>query len=151
MYWAGVMIGMIWEMGFYLAGPEFSENPAYLILTKWPFHPVTLPLLHTLWDGGLFLVGVWLIFITCRPPHLTRFRWRELGILILWGQASELAVELIATGTKSWVYTEQWWNPVLFKFIGSNITLAPQLIWFMAPIFFYSVALCINKNFQKTT
>lgn len=150
MYWVGVAIGMIWEIGFYSVGPEFSDKPAYLMLTELPFHPVLLPLLHTFWDGGLFIVGVWLIYLLLRPPHLTRFSWQELGIIILWGQVSELAVELIATGTKSWVYTEQWWNPVLFRFAELDITLAPQLVWLVAPIIFYLLALKINGKFSKT-
>jgi hypothetical protein len=152
MYWVGVAIGMIWEIGFYLVGPEFSDNPAYLMLTELPFPLIILPLIHTLWDGGLFLVGVWLIYLLLKPPHLTRFRWSELGVMVLWGQSSELAVELIAVGTKSWVYTKQWWNPVLFKFTGLSITLVPQLVWLVAPIVFYVLVIQINKELKiKTT
>jgi hypothetical protein len=146
LYWAGVLIGMTWEIGFYFLGPQYSDNPAYLILTHWPLHPILLPLLHTLWDGGLFLAGVGLIHLLLSPPHLVEFRWQELGVLIAWGQVSELLVELIATGTKSWVYTPQWWNPVLFRFMGEDITMVPQLIWLVAPILFYAVALPIQRR-----
>lgn len=151
MYWVGVAIGMIWEIGFYLVGPEFSDNPAYLILTELPFPLIVLPLVHTLWDGGLFLVGVWLIYLLLKPPHLTRFRWSELGIMVFWGQVSELAVELIAVGTRSWVYTEQLWNPVLFTFKGLDITLAPQLVWLMAPIVYYMLAIQIKRRLDRHT
>ena len=118
----------------------------YVMHTEFPLHPVILNLLHTLWDGGLFMAGVGLVNLFCKPPRIHRFRWRELAAMLAWGLGQELAVELIGTGGALWEYQPKWWNPVLFKFRGSNITLAPQLVWLAAPVAFYLGALKINSR-----
>ncbi len=112
-----------------------------------PFPLIFLSLLHTLWDGALFLVGVGLVYLICKPPHLTKFRWSELSVLLIWGVSSELAVELTATYSSLWEYQRKWWNPVLFKFNNQNITLIPQLVWLVAPIIFYLMALPLNRRY----
>ncbi|MBW1984781.1 MAG: hypothetical protein JRI53_08675 [Deltaproteobacteria bacterium] len=149
MFWAGVMIGLTWELGFYFTGPEFSNDPVFTHLSPWPLHPILQPLLHTLWDGGLFMIGVSLVYRFCKPPHFIRFRWQELGIMLLWGQIQELAVELIATSGNLWTYEPKWWNPVLFKFGNGVITLIPQAVWFAAPIVFYLASIIITSNERK--
>ena len=65
-------------------------------------------------------------------------------MLVVWGQAQELCVELGATAAGAWSFTPSWWNPVLFEFMGGDITLAPQLIWLVAPIVFYFGALLVQ-------
>lgn len=146
MYWTGALIGSTWELGFYIGGPERSANPIYVRKSDVPFSGVIPNLLHTLWDGGLFLIGVGLVRLLLRPPHLERFRLRELAVMLAWGQAQELAVELIGSSGGLWEYQPRWWNPVLFKFRGHNITLAPQLVWLAAPVAFYLSALAINAR-----
>jgi len=66
--------------------------------------------------------------------------------MLIWGQLSELSVELISTFSNIWEYIEYWWNPVLFVYNGHNITLLSQLIWFVAPIVFYIIAINIKKR-----
>jgi hypothetical protein len=99
------------------------------------------------WDGGLFLLGYWFITIICKGPYFAKFNIRELGILLIYGQISSFMVEMIAVASGGWEYPVTPWNPLLFKFLGGNITLGPQLIWIAAPLAFYFIALKIRPRF----
>ena len=147
MFWAGVIIGSTWEVGFYFIGPEHSSDPIYVMHSEFPGPTILLHLLHTLWDGGIFLVGAWLVKRLCRQPRFERFRWQELAVMLAWGQAQELAVELVGSSGGMWEYQPRWWNPVMFRFRGRNITLVPQLVWLAAPVAFYLAALRVNARF----
>lgn len=148
MFWAGCLIGATWEFGFYFLGPDFNASaPLFILHTEFPLPPPTMHLLHCFWDGGLFMIGVALVFWLCRPPHLERFRWQELGVMVLWGQLSELAVELVGSNGALWEYQRTWYNPVIFRINDHNITWLPQLVWLAAPVVFYFVALWINARF----
>jgi len=149
MYWAGVLTGSSWETGFYFVGPERSPDPFFVRNAEFPLPNVLLHLLHTLWDGGLFLAGVGLVRLLCKRPALERFRVRELAVMAAWGQAQELAVELAGSGGGLWEYRPRWWNPVLFSFRGHNITLAPQAVWLAASFVFYLFALGINRRLPE--
>jgi hypothetical protein len=86
---------------------------------------------HTLIDGLIFVAGAWLA---------GRFRGKELAVLLLWGQATSLAVETSSVLADAWVYvTGHWWNPTLFHVAGHPITLAPQAAWLVLPLAFYAV------------
>jgi hypothetical protein len=146
LYWVGVLLGLAWELPLSLCN-EFSLYPVANFLTPLPFHFSVIVVTHSLWDGGLFLVGVWLIYTICRSPHFSQFRSAELGVLLLWGQLSELAVEISSTFNNAWEYIPYWWNPSLFLFNGHHITLLPQLIWLVAPIVFYLLALKLRSRF----
>jgi hypothetical protein len=78
---------------------------------------------------------------------LAIFRWRELAVLVLWGQSSELAVEVVSVLNRGWVYSEAHsWNPVLFTVAGHPITIIPQLIWLAAPVAYYLGALRLVQH-----
>ncbi len=78
----------------------------------------------------------------CAPPVLAGFRWRELAILVVWGQLSALAVEVGSVLNQGWVYSGGYaWNPVLFHVDGHPITVVPQIIWLAAPVVYYLCAL----------
>lgn len=145
MFWFGVVIGLTWELPLHFAGPEYSSSPVYELMTPWPTYPILQPILHASWDGGIFLVVMFLVHHICKEPHFVRFRWSELAVLLVWGSVFELVVELSASGV-AWVYIPRWWNPALFQFRGADITLMPQLIWIAAPIVFYLVALAIRRR-----
>ncbi len=140
LFWVGALLGAVWEFGFFLVGPEFSSTPAFTRTTPWPLPAFMQPLLHTMWDGALFMMGVWLVRKLLAPPHFTGFRPSELLVLLLWGQLQELGVELMAVYGNLWTYEPTWWNPVLFRAGGGHFTLMPQLVWFVAPIVFYFIA-----------
>jgi hypothetical protein len=55
-------------------------------------------------------------------------------VLLAWGQLQELAVELSATASGAGQFTPGRWSPVLFEFGQGAISLAPQLIWLVAPV-----------------
>jgi hypothetical protein len=77
---------------------------------------------------------------------LERFRWQELTLLVIWGQASELAVEIVSVLNEGWVYSgARAWNPVLFEVAGHPITILPQLIWLAAPVAYYLCALRVVR------
>lgn len=146
MFWVGTLIGATWEIGFYFLGPYFSSAPIYVYNTAPPYPSIILHILHCFWDGGLFMVGVGLVYLILRPPHLVRFRWQELGVMVLWGVLQETAVELISIAGGMWEYVPRSYNPSLFKIGDSDFTLLPVLIWVAAPVVFYLLALPINRR-----
>jgi hypothetical protein len=97
------------------------------------------------------LLGAGQVKKVCRGPHFQEFRFLELAVLLVWGGLQELAVELISSGSSGWVYVPHWWNPSMFQFRGSDITLLPQLIWVVAPIAFYVIAIRLKKSAHAGT
>ena len=55
----GCLIGSTWEFTFHFLGDEF----AYAV-KQWPLGLSGWPkkLSHSIWDGGLFMFGIWLCF-----------------------------------------------------------------------------------------
>ena len=149
LFWFGAFLGLFWELPVFM----LSKIGSYPIITwdrELPVHFSVFLLAHTLWDGGLFLIGVWLVRRLCRPPALTRFRWAELVVLIAWGQISSVAVEVSSVLNDGWVYvTGYWWNPTLLTLQGHPLTLWPQIPWLLAPIVFYRAA--IKQPTEKNT
>ena len=146
LFWIGFGLGLTWEVPMSTLN-EFSEAHAVArFIRPLPTHFSVLIVMHSFWDGGLFLLGVWLAHLICKPPLFTRFRACELQVLLVWGQASELWVELTSTFGEGWVYIPKSWNPSLFQFNGQDITLLPQLIWLAAPVVFYGMALAGKKK-----
>jgi len=144
-FWMGCGIGALWEIPFYFIGPRFSSDPLYVLGTPTPYPLFLLHVVHCFWDGGLFMVGVLLVTRLCRRPHFATFRFQELAVLLVWGGVQELAVELASTWSSGWVFVTHWWNPSMFQFRGSEITLVPQLVWVAAPVVFYLVALRVRR------
>jgi len=145
LFWLGCALGLTWEIPMFVLSAEDTGLPLLHWVRPLPVHYLVLMVSHTLWDGALFLVGVWLVRRLCRPPTFQAFRWPELGVLLVYGQLSELLVELSSTLNDGWVFiTDYGWNPTLFHFSGHPITLMPQLVWLAAPMAFYQIALRLN-------
>ena len=144
---AGILIGSTWEIGFYFAGPHFSETPIYTQFQDFPGHPLAQTLSHSVWDGGLFMIGYWLVVLLVKDPF-QKFQGKELGIMMVFGGVQELIVELVALYSRAWTYNVRWWNPSLFEFGYGQITPLPQLIWFVAPMVFYWVCLFSHTRFS---
>ena len=140
LYWLGVVIGLVWEIAF-------TAARAQLYLQKEDFPgPASLQVIaHSLWDGGLFVVGLGFVWRLCPEPRLTRFSGRELGILVAWGQLQSLGVELAAASADAWVYRPSWWNPELFSIAQAPITLLPQLVWLIGTVVFHLGALALER------
>ena len=141
LFWLGAAIGLSWEIPIFLLS---KLGPVRIIfwVTPPPVNFLVLMVSHTLWDGALFLTGVWLVRRCCAAPVLTRFSWVELAVLVAWGQLTALAVELSSITADAWVYVEGYrWNPTLFRVDGDPITLLMQPIWLVATVVFYAAAL----------
>ena len=152
LFWLGFFLGLCWELPLSIANEISNFPPArFIIPTPLP-SPISMILIiitHSLWDGGLFLLGVWFVNLICKKPIFERFKPSEFIILIIYGQVSELIVELTSTFSNAWEYIEYWWNPTLFLFNGHNITLLPQIIWLVAPIVFYFIALKLKQRLSN--
>lgn len=145
LFWIGFGLGLTWEAPMQVLnqlGPALAVH-SYTRPPPAPFSVIIV--MHSFWDGGLFLMGAGLARWLSGPAAFTRFRFLELAALVVWGQASELWVELTSTSGEAWAYIARPWNPALFHFHGQPITLLPQLIWLAAPVVFYFIALKIKK------
>jgi hypothetical protein len=141
LFWLGCAIGLTWEAPMQILNELFPAHAVHAYTRRPPLVFPTVMILHSFWDGGLFLAGVGLVYWSSRASYFEKFKARELLILLGWGQASELWVELTATFGEAWTYIPRPWNPVLFHFNFQPITLMPQLIWLAAPVVFYFIAL----------
>ena len=147
LFWIGAVLGLTWEVPIFLLSVPPTAHPVITYIRPQPVHYLFFLAAHTLWDGGLFLIGVWLVRKLCRPPHFAGFRLSELGILIVYGQVSELIVELTSITNGGWAYVAGYrYNPVLFPVGRYHITLLPQLIWLAAPVVFYFAALALKRS-----
>lgn len=145
LFWVGCALGLTWEIPMFVLSAADTGLPLLVWVRPLPAHYLVFMLSHTLWDGGLFLIGVWLVHRLCPAPTFRVFRWQELAVLLIYGQVSELLVELSSTYNHGWAFIDDYpWNPTLFRFNGLPITLLPQLVWLIAPIAFYLIALRLN-------
>lgn len=145
LFWIGCLIGLTWEIPMFMLSAHDTGIPVLRWVRPLPLPYPVFMVSHTLWDGGLFLVGLWLVYKLCPAPHLERFRWRELAVLLVYGQMSELAVEVSSTFNEGWAFLPgYWWNPTLFTINDHPITLMPQLVWLAAPVVFYAAALWLR-------
>ncbi len=157
LYWIGFGLGILWELPLSIANELHIccgyPYPASIFIIPTPIQgPLAVFVIvttHSLWDGGLFLLCVLFVHLLCKKPCFEGFKWKELGVLILVGQISELIVELTSTFSEGWEFyigPGVWYNMALFQFNNKNITLLPQLIWLAAPIVFYFIALKLNTK-----
>lgn len=149
LFWLGFALGLTWEVPMSLLNEYSATRPMARFIQPLPTHFSVLIISHTFWDGGLFLLGVLLVSMTHKSGWFDKFKFSELLVLLIWGQASELWVELTSTYNGGWAYIPYWWNPSMFKFNGSDITLFPQLIWLAAPIVFYFIALRMKRSLNS--
>ena len=146
LFWIGAAIGLSWEIPIFMLS-ALSSHSVIIWLRPLPLNWVIFMICHTLWDGAIFLVGVWLVQLCCKRPILTQFRWPELIVMVIWGQISAFLVEFSSVTNDAWVYVEgYWWNPTAFRVGPHPITIIIQIAWFFAPILFYFAALKISSK-----
>ena len=145
-YWCGCIVGALWEYPLHFAGPLYLDDPVYAQNVAFPVHPMLQPLVHSLWDGLIFLVGRWLLLLLRMRAALLEFTWPALGVLVAWGQGQSWLVELSASGGSGWHYVPRWWNPALISAGGTPVTLLPHLIWLVAPWVHYRLVLWSAKR-----
>lgn len=142
LFWVGCLIGLTWEIPMFVLSATDLGDPVLVWVRPPPVHYLVLMASHTLWDGGLFLCGLGLVHRLCSAPVMGGFRWPELAVMLVWGQLSELMVEISSTFNDGWAFIPgYWWSPTLFDFNDHAITLMPQLVWLVAPVLYYLVAL----------
>jgi len=147
-FWIGALIGLTWEIPMFIGS---YENIFVTIeqIRPYPTHYLVFMISHTLWDGGLFLIGYWLVKLMCKEPNFESFNIKELSILIVFGQIQEILVEFGATSNNTWVFIVYWWNPALFYINGYPITLYPQICWLYGILIFYLVILKLKTKFNE--
>jgi len=142
LFWMGAAIGLIWEVPIFVLSAEPAYFPIITYIRPQPINYLFFMVAHTLWDGGLFLIGLWFVYLLCKSPLFKKFQIQELFILLFYGQISALSVELISIMYDGWAYaTDYWWNPILFQFKDHYITILIQLIWLIATILYYFIVL----------
>lgn len=132
----GVCLGALWEFPLYWAGPAFSATPPYRLLASFPVAGWLQPVSHSIWDGGLLLIGAWLAQRYTATDIWTNVKGRALWIMVGWGVGSALIIEVIGS-MGIWEYIPSWWNPELFLFQGKSITALAPMTWAIAPVVFY--------------
>ena len=144
----GCVIGAFWEFTFLYLGDEFVHS-----VKVWPYGLGGWPrkLSHSIWDGGIFMVGVYLCSKYQQGPLFQSFNKNELFIMLGWGISQELLVEYLFNG-RVWIYVPLPWNPVIIPPLPGSAalcpgyTLIPQAIWVLAPIIFYIICLKVLRK-----
>lgn len=147
-FWIGVLVGTTWEIPIFVLSGEKTALPLIVWNKPLPIHYLAFMICHSLWDGMLFVIGVRLILLFCKKPCFTKFSASELAVMFIWGQASELCVELSSTLSDGWSYVEYWWNPVMFQFNGYNIAWLMQVIWMVAAVVYYLLLIKLKPKFE---
>ena len=148
LFWIGCLIGATWEFTFLFLGDEFLHS-----VKVWPYGLNGWPrkLSHSIWDGGIFMIGIYFCEKYLKGPLFKSFNKNELFIMLSWGICQELLVEYLFNG-RVWIYEPLPWNPIIISplpgsaFLSPGYTLVPQVIWVVAPIIFYSICLKIMEE-----
>jgi len=148
LFWIGCLIGSTWEFTFLFLGPEFLHS-----VKDWPYGLGGWPrkLSHSIWDGGLFMLGIYFCERFLPDPLFRSFNKKELGIMLSWGIFQELLVEYLFNG-RVWIYEPLPWNPIIIPVLPGSAplspgyTMIPQAVWVIAPILFYLICLRITKT-----
>ena len=148
LFWIGCFIGASWEFTFLFLGDEFLHS-----VKVWPYGLSGWPrkLSHSIWDGGIFMVGIYFCEKYLKGPLFKSFNKNELIIMLSWGIFQELLVEYLFNG-RVWIYEPLPWNPIIIPtlpgsaLLSPGYTLIPQAIWVIAPILFYIICLKIMKK-----
>ena len=146
-YWIGALVGLTWEIPIFVLSGESTSLPMVVWNRPLIAHYSVFMVSHTLWDGMLFVVGIGWVRLLCRRPVFERFRWRELLVLLVWGQVSELLVEVSSTFNDGWSFVPYWWSPTIFEVNGHPITWLMQAIWAAAAALYYGILLRIRPRY----
>jgi len=147
-FWIGVLVGTTWEIPIFVLSGESTSIPIITWTRPLIAHYLVFMVSHSLWDGLIFVIGFWLVYRICRKPFFQHFRWSEILVFLIWGQASELLVELSSTLNDGWAFIHYWWNPVIFQFNGHNITWLMQIVWASASIGYYILLIKLKPKYN---
>jgi len=145
LYWIGFGIGMLWEIPIGLSrelGFPIAEFVKPRPVLPFPIHSI----MHSIWDGGIFLVGIYLVYKFLSSPYFKKVNKNELIIFIIWGQVQSVILEVASLIVGLWNYIPSWWNPSVFEISGHYFTLYPQYVWLFGSIIFYFITLKLNPS-----
>ncbi len=146
LFWIGAAIGLTWEIPIF-ALSAWTGSPILTWLTPLPLPPAAFIVLHSLWDGALLLAGYELARRITVPRGRSPFGALGIAIMVLWGQVTELCVELSAIGAGTWVYLEGVsYNPPIATVAGHPLPAALQVVWLVASLAFAAVAARVTRN-----
>lgn len=148
-FWVGAVIGLTWEIPMFVGSYDTTFFITLETINPYPFHYSIYLISHTFWDGGLFLIGYWLVLLISKTPQFDSFDIKEFLILIIFGQIQEIMVEIGAVSNSAWTFIAYWWNPALFYFNGYPITLYPQICWLYGITLFYFLILKLKPKFKE--
>jgi hypothetical protein len=148
LFWIGCFIGATWAFTFLFFGHGFFPPvPVWPYgLSGWP-----RPLSPSIWDGGIFMVGIFLCDPYLKGPLFNSFHKNELFVMLSWGLFPELFVEYLFYG-RVWIYDPLPWNPIIIPplpgtaSLSPGSTLIPPAVWVVAPILFYLICLNVMKE-----
>ena len=142
----GALVGLTWEVPIFVGSFATTHHATIAFAREPPVHWSVLMISHTLWDGSLFLVGCWLVRRCFGSRAFGAFdRW-QLLLLVAYGQAQALAVEMSSTGNNAWYFVDLWWNPAMFQFNGHRITIFPHLFWIWGSLVYYFLWLRLSHH-----
>lgn len=147
-FWFGVVVGLTWEIPIFVLSAESTSLPIITWVRPLPTPYLVFLVCHALWDGLIFVIGIWLVYGSCREPWFMRFRWPEFLVFLVWGQVSELLVELSSTLNDGWVYLPHWWNPSIFQVNGHPVTWLLQIVWAVASIGYYGLLVKLRPRYS---
>jgi hypothetical protein len=75
-------MGAVWEFAFDILGDSFCT----ILVPELLMIPGTRGIAHSLGDGVIFSIGVWLVRDLCPSPHFVKFDFKEFMIMFVWGQ-----------------------------------------------------------------
>ena len=62
LFWAGVLTGFIWELTLTIID-ALNLADIFVFNLQPPVHCIFIIISHSIWDGGLFIIGVAIIYI----------------------------------------------------------------------------------------
>jgi len=147
-FWIGVIVGLTWEIPIFVLSGESTPVPVIIWIRPLIAHYLVFMISHSLWDGLILLTGIWFVYRICERPFFQHFRWSELLVFLIWGQASAFLVEFSSTLNDAWTYIEYWWNPVIFQFNGHNISWLIQIVSVVASIGYYLLLIELKPKYK---
>lgn len=138
-FWLGAAVGFAWEAPIFVGSWATESYRTIAYATPLPMHWTVFMGAHTLWDGGLFLLGCLIVRGLFGREALRAWDWRQLAVFIAYGQVQAMAVELSSVTSNGWYYLDLWWNPAVMQVAGHNVSLLQQWFWLAGSVVYYVI------------
>jgi hypothetical protein len=146
LFWVGAAIGLSWEIPIF-AMSAWTGTPILVWQTPLPLPPAAFIVAHSSWDGALLLAGYEIARRITTRRGASPFGVLGISIQVLWGQLTEICVELSAIGAGTWVYLDGlWFNPPWAFVAGHPLPTGLQVAWLCASLAFAGVAARVTRS-----